>query len=188
MDYHKIGKKNIIAPLMMEHRVIERMVRLIQGEIDRIGQTKRVDAEFVDTSADFFREFADRCHHGKEEDILFRELAKRKLSSEHRRIMDELIAEHKLGRSRVKALREAKERYAQGESGALGEIIELLKTLVDFYPRHIEKEDKHFFLPVMRYFSKAELQEMFEQGEEFERSMPHAEYEQIVERLVAERG
>lgn len=52
-----------------------------------------------------------------------------------------------------------------------------------FYPRHIEKKHKRFFLQALCQFSKEENEAMFEEGEEFERSMPHEEYEEMVERL-----
>ena len=70
-----------IAPLMIEHRLIERMIHLIQQELERIQANVAVDPEFafvdsvfIDTAVDFLRTYADRCHHGKEEDILFPEL------------------------------------------------------------------------------------------------------------------
>lgn len=187
MECKKPLKKNLIAVLMVEHRVIERMVALISGELERIEKTGKADAAFVGNALDFFREFADQCHHGKEEDILFRELGKKDLSVGFRKMMDELIDEHKRGRVKVKALREALEGYKQGSEGVLPRMVELLGELVEFYPRHIEKEDKHFFLDAMRYFSKEESEVMFEEGEEFERSMPHEEFEEMVDLLEKER-
>ena len=65
------------APLMIEHRLIERMISLIKSTLVQIETTKEVDPLLVDTAVDFIRMYADRTHHGKEEDILFRELSKR---------------------------------------------------------------------------------------------------------------
>ena len=75
--------------------------------------------ELIDSGVDFFRTYADRCHHGKEEDILFRDLAKKRLSPEHKKIMDELIHEHRFGRETVGKLVSAKERYVKGDKAAL---------------------------------------------------------------------
>lgn len=69
-----------IGPLMIEHRLIERMVKTIKGELRKISEENEVNVIFIDTAVDFFRTYADRCHHGKEEDILFRDLAKKPLS------------------------------------------------------------------------------------------------------------
>jgi hemerythrin-like domain-containing protein len=62
---------NPIGPLMWEHRLIEKMLRLFDGEIRKINELDRVDTVFIDTAVDFIRIYADRTHHGKEEDILF---------------------------------------------------------------------------------------------------------------------
>ena len=70
-----------IAPLMIEHRLIEKMLAVIQKEIDRGEQQNKINPEFIDLAVDFIRIYADRCHHGKEEDILFRDLRQKALSS-----------------------------------------------------------------------------------------------------------
>lgn len=67
-----------VGPLMIEHRMIERMIALLEKESARIKSTGRVDVEFVLSSVDFIRTYADHCHHGKEENILFRDLKKRR--------------------------------------------------------------------------------------------------------------
>ena len=79
------------GPLMIEHRLIERMITIIKDATLQIESIHKVDSVFVDTAVDFIRMYADRTHHGKEEDILFRELKKKQLSVEHQKIMDELI-------------------------------------------------------------------------------------------------
>jgi len=63
-----------IAPLMIEHRLIERMIKVMKNEVNVISATGRARPEFIDAAVDFIRTYADRCHHGKEEDILFRQL------------------------------------------------------------------------------------------------------------------
>jgi len=72
-----------IGPLMEEHRVIERMIKIMGARLDALKKDGRVEPLFIDTAVDFIRTYADRCHHGKEEDILFRDLAKKKLLEEH---------------------------------------------------------------------------------------------------------
>ena len=64
-----------IGLLMREHRRIERMVEGLRGERESVRRGV-VDPVFIDNAVDFFRTYADRTHHGKEEDILFRDLEK----------------------------------------------------------------------------------------------------------------
>src|SRR5574340_681579 len=90
--------------LMIEHRLIERMLAIIRNELAQAEKIKTIDPLFVDTTVDFIRIYADRTHHGKEEDILFRELKNKALAPEDRRIMNELIEEHKFGRQTTKAI------------------------------------------------------------------------------------
>jgi hemerythrin-like domain-containing protein len=174
-----------IGPMMWEHRLIERMLCLFEGEIRKINESNKVDTVFIDTAVDFIRTYADRTHHGKEEDILFRDLAKKELSPEHTRIMNELIGEHEYSRETVRKLVEAKERYLKGENTAQ-EVIAYLKELARFYPLHIQKEDKYFFYPAMEYFTNEEQDEMLGKFYEFDRNMIHEKYQKVVDQIEAQ--
>jgi len=169
-----------IGPLMIEHRLIERMIAIMKKAVERFEKDKKADTYFMDTAIDFIKIYADKCHHGKEEDILFHDLKKKKISPEIARIMNELISEHVFGRNTLNKLIQSKEKYAEGDSSSLDSIIENMKTLCDFYPRHIEKEDKHFFLPCMKYFSAAEQKQMLGEMWEFDRNMIHKKYKEVL--------
>ena len=171
------------GPLMIEHRLIERMISLIKDAVAKIESTQKVDPLLVDTAVDFIRMYADRTHHGKEEDILFRDLSKRSLSAKDQRVMNELIEEHVFGRQTTKALVEANTRYRNGDASALAEIADNLRTLVEFYPKHIEKEDKVFFPASRAYFTDEEDQAMLAEFWEFDQKMIHEKYTSVVEEL-----
>jgi hemerythrin-like domain-containing protein len=174
-----------IGPMMWEHRLIEKMLRLFEAEIRKINESNKVDTVFIDTAVDFIRTYADRTHHGKEEDIYFRDLQKKPLSPEHVRIMDELVEEHEYSRETVRKLLQAKEKYLKGENTA-PEVIAYLQELARFYPLHIQKEDKHFFFPSMEYFSKEEQDRMLNEFYEFDRKMIHEKYREVVEQIEAQ--
>ena len=169
------------APLMIEHRLIERMIAIIKHALVQITAEHKVDPVFVDTAVDFIRIYADRTHHGKEEDILFRDLNKRSLSAEDKKIMNELIQEHIFGRQTTKGIVEANRQYRKGDASALEDIVSKFQTLVDFYPKHIKKEDKVFFPASMKYFSDQEDQTMLNKFWEFDRKMIHEKYRLLVE-------
>jgi hemerythrin-like domain-containing protein len=168
---------------MIEHRLIERMISTIKDVLVQIESTQEVDPLFVDTAVDFIRTYADQTHHGKEEDILFRDLGKRALSAEDQQVMKELIEEHIFGRQTTKALVEANTRYRKGNKSALADIVDKLRTIIDFYPKHIEKEDKVFFPAYMAYFTDEEDQAMLAEFWEFDRKMIHEKYRSVVEGL-----
>lgn len=170
-----------IGPLKIEHRCIERMVRLLDEELGNIERTSEVNADFLSVGVDFFRTYADRTHHGKEELILFRELAQKELSPDDQAMMERLVQEHIWAREAVGRLAAAKDRYVEGNREALRVIIYELGKLTKFYPMHIEKEDKHFFVQVLEYFSKEERKAMLEEFWEFDRRMIHEKYMKVVE-------
>jgi hemerythrin-like domain-containing protein len=169
------------GPLMIEHRLIERMLSVIKGVLAKIESKHKIDPVFVDIAVDFFRVYADRTHHGKEEDILFRELNNKPLTTEDRRVMKELIEEHLFVRQTTKSLVDANTRYRNGDETALTDIAAKLQTLTEFYPRHIEKEDKVFFPSSRNYFTDEEDQAMLAGFFEFDRKMIHEKYKSVVE-------
>jgi len=137
-----------IGPLMWEHRLIEHMVKILEKELIKIKETGKVDTNLILIGIDFFRIYADRTHHGKEEDILFRELVKKKLSAEHKKLMKKLVEDHVFARKTVGALFDANVCIIKGNKGSVKEIISNLEKLVILYPRHIYIEDKEFFTRV----------------------------------------
>jgi hemerythrin-like domain-containing protein len=165
---------------MIEHRLIERMIALLKKEADRIDLEKNIDNEFLDTAIDFILTYADRLHHGKEEDVLFHQLSLKDLSREHRQIMEELIEDHRQGRKAVHALAEAKAQVLAGNPEMLPEVLRQIRSLVDLYPPHVEKEDRHFFLPCMEYFSTEEKNAMLGQEHEFDKNIIHQHYKDKV--------
>jgi hemerythrin-like domain-containing protein len=168
-----------IGPLMWEHRLIEKMLVSMMRHIDEVEKTKKVNPLIIDMAVDFVRTYADRTHHGKEEEILFRDLAKKNLTPELKKTMQELLDEHIWGRKTTAALVAAKEKYLQGDEEKIAEIISIARELGNFYPKHIEKEDKHFFYPCQEYLSMDEQGKMLAEFWEFDRKMIHEKYNKV---------
>jgi hemerythrin-like domain-containing protein len=169
-----------IGPLMREHRLIERMVGLIETEQRRLLDGGRLNHGFVEAAVDFFRVYADRTHHGKEEDILFKQLAAKNMSPELTRIMKELIAEHAQARALVGKLADAAAACRRGDAPALKTVTGAMAGIAALYPEHIKKEDKRFFFPILEYLGKAEQDAMLGAFWEFDRSMIHEKYQKMV--------
>jgi hemerythrin-like domain-containing protein len=172
-----------IGPLMIEHRLIEKVIENIRIETENVRQGKKLEILYIDTIVDFIRIYADRTHHGKEEDILFRELKSRQLANEDLRIMNELVNEHIIARRTVKELIEAKNKFIANDLDEEKIILEKLDNLVKLYPGHIIKEDKIFFPSVMKYLNKEEQGKMIDEMWEFDRKMIHEKYRMVVENL-----
>lgn len=171
----------VIAVLMTEHRLIMRMVGLVREKARKIEETNQVDTAFVDTALDFIRMYADRTHHGKEEAILFRDLAKRDLDADHMQLLTELLDDHGFGRRTVQAINEQRGKYQAGDRSASRVIAEKMKLLSEFYPEHIRKEDKVFFPAAVKYLSVQEQEDMLREFRDFDMKMIHVKYQLVVD-------
>ena len=172
-----------VGILMIEHRLIEHMIRLLSKELASIEGNKQVNSDFIDTAVDFIRTYADKCHHGKEEDIFFKVLITKKIKPQDKEYILELIEEHKQGRATIARLIAAKENYIKKESKALDQIVECIKWLIDFYPKHIKKEDKHFFTLYRTHLSEEEQDNMLLDFLQFGEESTQDKYAKIVEDL-----
>jgi hemerythrin-like domain-containing protein len=172
-----------IGPLMIEHRLIERMILLLDQKVRLAAQARVIEPQFIADAVDFITTYADKLHHGKEEDILFRDLSKKPMSAEHRRIMEELVRDHVYSRLTTGRLADARQRYASGDPHAIEDIVGSALELVRLYPAHIAREDKEFFIPVMSYFSEAEKDAMLQESDEFDRRFVDRKYRSLVEGL-----
>jgi len=176
-----------VGPLMIEHRLIERMIVILDQHIKTTAPGD-IDLTLIDKGVDFLRSYADRCHHGKEEDILFFALQTKPMTADERRILNELMEEHTVARLAVRALAAAREQALQGNPEAYPEIGQIVGKIAAIYPPHIEKEDRRFFVPLMNYFSKTEQDEMLKQFYDFDQRLIHEKYRLVVENLEAAPG
>jgi len=173
-----------VGYLMIEHRLIDRLIRLLTRELTRMCERNKADLVFLEQAVDFIRNYADKCHHGKEEDILFRDLMKKKLIPLHKRIIHQLVREHQMGRNAVKRLIAARAVYEKRKMQGLRGIKKEIRWLSEFYPRHIAKEDKGFFIPAMSYFNQREQSRMLGEFCRFDSSPPVQQiYRELVEKM-----
>ena len=172
-----------IEVLIDEHKLILQVVAVIEKKISEINVNKSVNPNHIAIMVDFFRTYADRFHHGKEEGILFSELSPRELKDADKTIMNELIGEHVFARKTVNSLENARENYINGKPDTLNTVLDLLQVLAKLYPMHIEKEDKHFFYQSMTYFSRQEQENMLGKFKEFNKTFTDRRYSQIISSL-----
>ena len=172
---------------MIEHRLIEKLLKVAARLANGITQ-ETYDPVLIDSIVDFIKTYADRTHHGKEEDILFHQLSEREVKGNDLAVMNELIDEHRQAREKVKAIVELNERYRKGDQHVVLQIKEIILWLAEFYPVHIEKEDKEFFPKSEKYFSNEELDTMLENFWTFDRQMIHEKYQSILRNITSKSG
>lgn len=92
--------------LSAEHRVIEQVLDCLEVLAARARAERRLDTVRAGQVLEVLRTFADRCHHGKEEERLFPMLVARGMSTQHGPIAV-MLDDHRSGRAYVRDMGEA---------------------------------------------------------------------------------
>ena len=132
--------------LMEEHRVIERVLASLETAANRLSAGQAIPMDFFLKAADFIKNFADGCHHKKEEGILFVALAANGMPQDAGPV-GMMLAEHEEGRRLTRAMREGAQRVQGGDAAALSQVIQNALGYVALLRQHIQKED-HILFPM----------------------------------------
>jgi hemerythrin-like domain-containing protein len=180
-----------IDTLMEEHRVIEGVLDAFDSYVTAVQRGATVDRARVAEFVAFFRDFADTCHHGKEEDILFKKLVEIGFPREHGPV-GVMLVEHAQGREHVAAL-----AAIGGGSGPVteGERQSLIRHAGEYVPllrQHILKEDRILYPMAVQRLAADDLSRMAAEFETFERDVmgegKHHALHHLADRLIAATG
>lgn len=137
--------------LMEEHQWILRLLALIPGLIEQCDLSVQADQQRMRDTVDFIRSYADKYHHAKEEDILF------KYFDEGLDIIQVMFEDHKTARAHVAAIHEAIDaRDTASLASHLSAYGELLKD-------HIKREDDILYPWLDKQLSIQQIGRMFGQ-------------------------
>ena len=137
MKRKKTEEVTIMKPtdiLSDEHKKILKVADALNKECLLIDKGKNIDKNFFEKAIDFIRNYADKFHHAKEEDILFVELNKPGVM-EHCNPVSQMLYEHDIGRGFVKGVIEALNKSDRKK------IVENARGYVQLIQEHIWKED-----------------------------------------------
>jgi len=129
--------------LMEEHRVIERVLTALERAATRLSNGQEVYLRFFTGTTVFIKNFADGCHHQKEEGILFPAMIENGLSKDAGPIAV-MLAEHEEGRRLTQKMRQALERL-QTTDASRSELVQNALSYVKLLRQHIYKEDNILF-------------------------------------------
>jgi hemerythrin-like domain-containing protein len=130
--------------LKAEHRVIERMLDVLEVLSDRAHGSGHLDADAAAQAVDFFSNFADRCHHGKEEAKLFPAMEAHGFSPEAGPTAV-MRLEHDQGRVAVRRMADSLAAAGRGDAAALKRFDAAAREYVGLLREHIQKEDHCLF-------------------------------------------
>ncbi len=154
--------------LKEEHRVIERVLAVLERAASRLEQGEDVPVDLFPKAVEFIRGFADHCHHGKEEGFLFPLLERQGIPREGGPV-GVMLFEHEEGRRWVRLMEEAGIRYRRGEAEARRDLIQAARGYSELLRGHIEKEDHVLFRMADRVLTEKDQTELLERFEAVER-------------------
>lgn len=130
--------------LRAEHQVILRVIGVLQRLVSRSQRGEGFELEALTRCVEFFRLFADACHHAKEEDLLFPVLEKSGIPKENGPI-GVMLYEHGLARQYTKEMGEALQAKGVGASDAEKMFHVAAQQYIELLTNHIHKEDNILF-------------------------------------------
>lgn len=173
--------------LVREHEVIREVLEKASIEVMHMRGTGAARILLLKKMLDFFRGFADACHHAKEEKQLFPLLESRGMSHESGPIAVMLL-EHEEGRKRLAAIADSLGPAEKGDCSAVSVIADNLAAYVELLENHIAKENGVLFPMAERILTdkdKEDLKKAFDRIEETETGPGvHERYHRLAQEIV----
>jgi len=180
-----------IEDLVEEHHAVEVALQILEKVAAATGAGDRQAPDHLSELLDFFKGFVDRCHHGKEEDVLFPELERRGVKRDGGPI-GVLLAEHEIGRGHVRSMAERLQALRGGDAGAAAGIGEHARAYREMLEAHIQKENNVLFPMADRLVDQDTAEDLAEQFEGIERERvgegKHEAYHAMLHRLMDRYG
>ncbi len=141
--------------LMEEHKAILRLLDVLRKISANLQNGNTVSVDTMEKAVDFIRTFADKCHHAKEEYVLFKFMEEHGMPR-HGGPVGVMLMEHDQGRNYVSGMAEAVKEMKKGNDAGK-KYIENALNFAELLSQHIHKEDNILY-PM--------AEEMMEEGDE----------------------
>ena len=168
-----------------EHDGIKLMFQILYKICERHKATGDLNIDHLVNIIEFFKIFVDKCHHGKEEDLLFPAMEQAGIPRQGP--IGVMLAEHEKGRGYVKAINAALEKYQTGDKSAAVELTENAEEYMDLMLSHIDKEDNVLYPMGDQRFSKEKDEELYGEFEKIEEERigagKHEEFHKLLRNL-----
>jgi hemerythrin-like domain-containing protein len=129
-----------------EHKLIKEFLELVPELCEKIQKDLQSSKEIILQTVEFIKQFADKFHHAKEEDILFA------YAKGNRDIVNVMLEDHKKGRYYVKSI------LLGLETEDASYIAYSLKHYRELLTEHIKKEDEILYPWIERAASASEIE------------------------------
>ena len=172
--------------LVKEHKGIKLMLNIMDSISKKMKVGSSVDPEHLFRIIDFLKTFVDKCHHAKEEKILFPAMIETKINQSIGPIKG-ILKEHKTGRKYVEGLSRDIDKYATGNKKVTGGITQNAQNYISLLRPHIEKEDNVIYPMADEFLPEEKHKSMSGEFEKIETEIiglgKHDEYHRLLEQL-----
>ncbi|OGC96120.1 MAG: hypothetical protein A2W25_12495 [candidate division Zixibacteria bacterium RBG_16_53_22] len=172
--------------LKKEHNAVKVTLRILDRISKKLEAGERVDPLHLEELIDFFSAFVDKCHHVKEEEMLFVAMKDSFDPSDGDRI-GALIKDHVSGRNFIRDLSYAVAEYRAGDARAAGAIVRFAKNYTTLLLQHIDIEDNVLYPLANKRLSEKKQEELYRDFERLEEEEighgKHAAYHEMIDRL-----
>jgi hemerythrin-like domain-containing protein len=177
-----------IETLMNEHRLIENVLDGLVSFSDEVRRKGTTEKEELGRFVEFIRGFADACHHGKEEGVLFQAMVEHGFPRDGGPIAV-MLMEHDEGRALVATLKAYADQPAAWTDADRQKISETAFGYADLLRHHIQKEDGVLYPMAEQHLPPEALERVSEDCERYEAqqtgSGEHERFHALAESLVA---
>lgn len=171
--------------LKNEHAGIRTMLNILEKVCEKLEKTGTMENGHVEGIIEFMQVFVDKCHHGKEEDVLFPAMIN--ASDEAKAPAAAMCAEHETSRGYVGLMSRAYTAYVQGGISSSGDIVENARACIALLRGHMAKENDVILEVADRTFPDARQNELFADFERIEEERighgKHEEFHTLLEKL-----
>ncbi len=150
-----------------EHQVILKVLDCFDIALQRSRTSGAVSREVFEPFLEFFRGFADKCHHCKEEGHLFPCMEGKGVPREGGPI-GVMLQEHQQGRQRVRAMAEELETADAGDAVAVERVLDQGQKYLELLRAHIFKENNVLFNMADQLIREGDLARLAESYESTE--------------------
>src|SRR5271166_2182526 len=134
----------IIERLSREHRNIEKLLTILERELEIFDRGDRPDYEVIHTIISYFKVYPEVYHH-PQEDFVFAKLKIRDPAAAAK--VGDLAREHQRGAERLRRVAHAVESVLADREILLQDVDTIVRDFIEHERRHIMMEDRDFFLP-----------------------------------------
>ncbi len=133
---------NIIQILLEEHRNIDKLLLVLEHELEVFDRREVPDYEILQAVIQYFQDYPESCHHPKE-DMVFEKLKVRDPAAVYR--IGDAEAEHLVEALRLRRLIEAIEEIVAGREFLRQTFHDVLHDFITHQRQHMDKEERLLF-------------------------------------------